>query len=410
MATPHQTLLTQLRKKGYRTGVISDFVGDIFSRQELGFEEVQVPRFTLKSTVKLGNYTLHYHLVPYLSGPFTGTRMFPFLKVWERLTDPMPLTDEALRWISNGDGRPFCLVIFYSTPHFPYASPYPYYQRHTADDYDGPSRYLKTSWNEAGKPSDAENKQIVGLYNSAVEATDDAIGKLLNQLDGWGLMTNTHVILTADHGEHLYEGALGIGHGDHLHGAGALRIPMTIKRAGQTKHRTVSNPVRSLDLAPTLLDLVSAPKIPNASGQSLLTLIEGKERIEDPPIFFETGLWFVNPEAEVMNNKVIQFADGFGAYDVDPKTSEIFFSPKFEKDFLVAKHRAILHEGLKLIYIPTRHGVEWSLYDIQKDPEEKVDLIKRRPDDAKRLKTMLFQWMLEDPQMNRQGDFVVPKT
>jgi hypothetical protein len=127
-----------------------------------------------------------------------------------------------------------------------------------------------------------------------------------------------------------------------------------------------------------------------------------------PPIFFETGLWFVQPEAEVLENRTIAFADGFGAYLTDEHTHEIYFDPAYDNDFLVAKHRAVIAEGHKLLYIPTRRGVFWELYDIEADPEETRNVLEEKPLIAARLRMELRKWMLSDPGMQPLGDYVVP--
>ena len=412
LAEPRDTLIKELRRQGYRTAVVSDFAGDVFSRMDFGFEDVRVPRFTLRSNVELGGWKLHYHLLPYLTNVLGGSRTFPILKLWERLADPYALTDEALDWIAQGDGRPFALLIFYSTAHFPYSAPYPHYGLYRDPSYDGPSRYHKAAWTNSDRaPGEDEQRQIVALYDGGLHAADDAIGRLLTQLRGWGLFERSHIVVTADHGENLYEPGLGIGHGDHLRGSVSMKVPLLLHPATFSPvRRDVGRPVRSIDLAPTLLDYLGLPPLPGQSGQSLRPIAEGQPRAEDPPIFFETGLWFINPEAAVLKDHMIHFMQGLtGAFRVTPDSHEIFFDPTLEDEFLTAKHRAILYDGYKLLYIPTRHGVDWELYDVANDPNETDNLITKRADVADDLKRRLKAWMLADPHMVEQGDYVVPR-
>ncbi|MBT9559636.1 MAG: sulfatase-like hydrolase/transferase [Myxococcales bacterium] len=411
LAVRRHTVIDELAARGYRTAVISDFAGDIFSRIELGFEEVRVPRFTLWSNVALGGFKLHHHILPYLLSVLGSTKQFPILKLWERLADPSLVTREVWDWIANGDGRPFALVVFYSGAHFPYAAPYPYYQEGTAAAYDGPSRYHKAAWVDADHaPGAEEQAQAVALYRGALRGTDAAIGTLLDRLDGAGLMAQTSIIVTADHGENLYESGFGIGHGDHLRGTVSSKIPLIVRpAAGKTawKPHRVPNTVRSIDLGPTLASLVGA-RLDKADGTSLLPLIEGRERLSDPPVFFETGLWFINPEAEVLKNRTLPFMQGFGAFAVAPDTKEIFLDPSLDDDFLVAKHRAVYHDGWKLMYVPTREKVLWELYDTKKDPFEEKDVASTHPEQVERLKPMLREWILRDPALRPQGEWFVP--
>jgi arylsulfatase A-like enzyme len=411
LAVRRHTVIDELAARGYRTAVISDFAGDIFSRIELGFEEVRVPRFTLWSNVALGGFKLHHHLMPYLLTVLGSTKQFPILKLWERLADPALVTREVWDWIARGDGRPFALVVFYSGAHFPYAAPYPYYQEGTTAAYDGPSRYHKAAWVDADHaPGAEEQAQAVALYRGALRGTDAAIGTLLDRLDGAGLTNETSIIVTADHGENLYESGFGIGHGDHLRGTVASKIPLIVRpAAGKTtwKPRRVPNTVRSIDLGPTLASLVGA-RLEKTDGTTLLPLIEGRERLSDPPVFFETGLWFINPEAEVLKDRTLPFMQGFGAFAVAPDTKEIFLDPSLDDDFLVAKHRAVYHDGWKLMYVPTREKVLWELYDTKRDPFEEHDVASKYPEQVERLKPMLREWILKDPALRPQGDWFVP--
>ncbi len=434
LATPRESLISALRRAGYRTGVVSDFAGDIFSRIDLGFESVRVPRFTLWSNVALGGWKLHHHLLPYLLEILGGPRRFPTLKLWERLADPESLTEEALDFLAagasdtegpNGEPRPFALVVFYSAAHFPYASPYPDYKRFTDPSYAGPSRYNKTAWVDSSTaPGADEQRQIVALYDGALHATDRAMGRLLRNLSEHGLLERSHVVVTADHGENLYERGLGVGHGDHLRGSESLRIPLLLRPA--TFHpvrRVVPNAVRSIDIVPTLLDYVGLPELPGQSGRSLKPLVDaaastrtsgaperrGAHASDDPPIFFETELWFINPEAEVLNGRQLRFSKGFEAFRTTEDTHEIYHDPKYDRMLLVAKHRAVLDDGYKLIYVPLRKGVSFELYDVETDPNETTDLVGTRPDVARELQRTLRDFLLSDPTMIEQGDWVVPR-
>ena len=411
LAVRRHTVIDALAKRGYRTAVISDFAGDIFSRIELGFEEVRVPRFTLWSNVALGGFKLHHHLMPYLLTVLGDTKQFPILKLWERLADPALVSREVWDWIASGDGRPFALVVFYSGAHFPYAAPYPFYQEGTAAGYDGPSRYHKAAWVDADHaPGAEEQAQAVALYRGALRGTDTAIGTLLDRLTATGLMDETNIVVTADHGENLYESGFGIGHGDHLRGSVSSKIPLIVRPAvgmAEWKPRRVPNTVRSIDLGPTVASLVGA-RLPNPDGTSLLGLVQGRERLSDPPVFFETGLWFINPEAEVLKNRTLPFMQGFGAFAVDPDTKEIYLDPSLDDDFLVAKHRAVYHDGWKLMYVPTREKVLWELYHSVNDPLEEHDVASKHPDQVERLRPMLRDWILKDPALRPQGEWFVP--
>ena len=75
----------------------------------------------------------------------------------------------------------------------------------------------------------------------------------------------------------------------------------------------------------------------------------------------------------------------------------------------VAKHRMIRDARFKLIYAPTRMGVKYMLFDTQADPMETRDVAALHPSDLARLKSELWQWMLQDRDMVERGGYLVPR-
>ncbi len=71
------------------------------------------------------------------------------------------------------------------------------------------------------------------LYDGSVEAFDSAAGRILDYLKKRGCLDNTIVIITADHGESLYENNWHIGHGERLRGEQTLNVPLMISFPGK---------------------------------------------------------------------------------------------------------------------------------------------------------------------------------
>ena len=148
----------------------------------------------------------------------------------------------ARRWLEEQDGRTFLWLHLYD-PHFPYAPPAPFDTRFAADPYHG-----------------------------EVAETDDSLAPLLDPLlkardDG-----RTLVVLTSDHGESLGD------HEEETHGIFAyeatLRVPLILFQPGLGP-RVVEQPVRHVDLLPTILDALEVPPPPGVPGTSLLPLAWG---------------------------------------------------------------------------------------------------------------------------------------
>ena len=126
------------------------------------------------------------------------------------------------------DGAPWFAWVHLYEPHFPYAPPEPFASRYRGAPYLG-----------------------------EVAAADAALGPLLQPiLDAPG-GRDTLVVLTADHGESLGE------HGEMTHGLFAyeatLRVPLILYPPRLLAARAVAEPVRHVDILPTILDAIGAP-------------------------------------------------------------------------------------------------------------------------------------------------------
>lgn len=406
LARSRTTLASLLRSNGYRTAVISDFAGDIFSRIDAGYQDVRVPRFSLRQMIQLTSLKLHAQLLPY-AVDVIGPRYFPVLKGFERLADPRWLTDDAIGWLRRRpSGRPFFLTLFYSTPHFPFSAPYPYYRAYTDDGYAGINKYHKAHFGK--RPSDADVRRIRQLYDGCVWSVDREIGRLLAYLDEAGLREQTAIVLIADHGENLYERDYGVTHGEHLFGEYTIRIPMVLDFPGAPgRGKRIEEIVRNIDLTPTLLDLMGLRSPVKMDGVSLRPLLEGKPLALSA--FVETGILFPATEMGELQAKTIRYTRHFEQFDYDQQTTEFFMRPSFEADLLLAKQRAVITGRYKLLYVPQRSGVDWFLFDLKDDPDESVNLVRTQPSLFGEMRRQLTRWVLTDPLMTVQGEFYIPR-
>ena len=143
-------------------------------------------------------------------------------------------------------GRPFFLWVHLYDPHEPYRPPRPFRDMFADRPYDG-----------------------------EIAFDDSVVAAIMDRLDRLALLGSTAIAVVGDHGESLGE------HGEETHSMfvyeSVLRVPMIVWRPGRVPPRTVVRPlVRTIDLAPTLLDLVGAPALPGAAGRSLLPLLGGR--------------------------------------------------------------------------------------------------------------------------------------
>jgi arylsulfatase A-like enzyme len=121
------------------------------------------------------------------------------------------------------------------------------------------------------------HERAIRLYDAGIRETDDAIGKLLDGLERRGWLDNTVVVLTSDHGEAFRE------HGTTEHGWNlypeVYEVPLVLVWPGRIPGgKRIREQVRSIDIAPTLMELAGLPVPASFDGQSLLPLDAGERR------------------------------------------------------------------------------------------------------------------------------------
>ena len=110
-------------------------------------------------------------------------------------------------------------------------------------------------------------------YLAAIAYEDAQIARVVEYLDRRGLLDESLIVVTGDHGESLGE------HGEESHGIfvydEALRVPLIVRGPG-IEPRRVSAAVRLIDVMPTVLDFLGLP-IPSMQGVTLTRLMSGAE-------------------------------------------------------------------------------------------------------------------------------------
>ena len=176
-------------------------------------------------------------------------------------------------WLDDVSDERFFAYVHFREPHFPYNPPAPFDTRFSpAEPFpegmaDAKVVEAMNARVAAGEPLDAATlARVRGLYDANLAYVDDLVGKLLRQLDERGLGDNTIVILTADHGEALFEHGF-LGHNTQLYEE-SIRVPLIMKIPSVAPRR-VDNVVELVDLAPTILELAGMHAT-DMQGKSLL--------------------------------------------------------------------------------------------------------------------------------------------
>jgi arylsulfatase A-like enzyme/tetratricopeptide (TPR) repeat protein len=173
--------------------------------------------------------------------------------------------DRLLAWLRDyaaqkNATRPFFVWLHLYDPHSDYNPPEPFHSQYAGHLYDGEVAYV-----------------------------DSQLARLFDYLRNAGLYDRALIVLLSDHGESLGE------HGEDEHGFfvynSTLRVPLIFKLPrGQAVPRVVPSPVGTIDVAPTLLELLRLrdPLSRQFQGISLASLLLGKPAPSERPVYAET--------------------------------------------------------------------------------------------------------------------------
>jgi arylsulfatase A-like enzyme len=187
---------------------------------------------------------------------------------------------QTLEALDRLKDKQFILTSSFHCPHVPITPSEPYASMYTAEEMRTHASLLDKKENspyhtgESEPPyNDSEKVQyMVANYYAFVTEIDAWIGKILAKLDEYKLTDNTLVIFVSDHGEML--GAHGL-RGKFNFYEESVRVPFIVRYPGKIKPgQTISTPVSTLNIFPTILDYAGVKNIPT-DGYSLKGVMEG---------------------------------------------------------------------------------------------------------------------------------------
>ncbi|MGH9322289.1 MAG: sulfatase [Vicinamibacteria bacterium] len=190
------------------------------------------------------------------------------------------LTDRAIQWLDRRDPQqPFFLYLHYSDPHAPYRPEEDRWREFV--DTRNPPDEPPSIYPPGSTPLPPEQyAALVARYDAEIAYFDHHFGRLLTHLNELGLYNSSLIFFTADHGEEFFEhGAWG--HGHTLYNE-LLRIPLIVKLPNhRAEHRGALDArlASSMDVLPTIRDVLGANWAANWSAPSLLSEIDDRRSV-----------------------------------------------------------------------------------------------------------------------------------
>jgi arylsulfatase A-like enzyme len=202
-------------------------------------------------------------------------------------------TDRVMRsgieWIGAHEDEPFFVYLHVLDPHSPYHAPPPFDELFwkgppppnmapmTKLDVAGQWKYLLSLGREH-PVEDEDLEWMLAMYDSEIAYVDHWVGALSRTLQEKGLSGKTLLVLVSDHGESFREHQV-FGHGQRLWNP-ELHVPLVLVHPGWfPDQERVATPVGTMDLYPTLAELIGLELPPHVQGRSLMVQIPNPEPI-----------------------------------------------------------------------------------------------------------------------------------
>jgi len=399
-------LAALLRERGYDTAAIGDWCAGYYEIMPLGFEHVSVSSFDNFRIYMSQAVVMAHFVVPLYFDNSLGYRMFPQIQSFAQFVTPKVVTDRVERRLETVAKlrKPFFWHVFYSCNHLPYRSREPYVSMFARRDYRGPNKNgvafdvdsfiggtdLESKWKAL---PEREVRQIRALYDGCTRQFDDCVGKILAALERNGLADDTIVIITADHGDDLYEPGVTLGHGLTFNGGlQANRVPLIVHVPGAPP-KVVAQGVRLIDVVPTLADFTDLEKSTTWQGRSFAGWIRGGEAPVDRPFYGETGFPFIQFGVPGIERPKLPPMDEMTWIDED-YNYQFVLKPEYRERLVQAKQRCLATRDWKLVCTPTASGGRhFGLFHLAGDPHGETDLAASRPEVLAPMRAALERWM-----------------
>ena len=407
------------RQAGYHTSAISDWAGSDLGKFPLGFESLDLSQdqWNLKYLIRQGPKDLRLFLSLFTHNHF-GKTLLPeiyYLAGVPLGSDLGRATRTKLSMLARNE-KPFLLNVFMATTHPPFGSEFPYYTLFSDPNYAGESKFvmarLTDPFDIIRRQGDSRKEfdldQVIALYDGCVKNFDTEVERILNHMRACKLEDNTIVVIYSDHGMEFFEHNTW-GQGNSVIGDYSPRVPLIIsgpdiKQEGNLRREIV----RSIDIAPTLLDMAGLAIPASMEGISLSSYLRGDPASGERSAYNETGLWLTDLPGTSPEH--LRYPDIFELLTIpDHSLGTMAIKAKYQDIIVEAKDRMVRTSRWKLVYQPMREGANYFLFDVIADPDCRQDVASKYPEVAQKLKMQLISWMTQDSDRIWRGEHLMLK-
>ncbi len=305
-------------------------------------------------------------------------------RIAEEHSDTAYLTNEAIRFMRETTDRPWMLHLSYWKPHLPFSVSEPYHSMYDPEKVPMPKLNkdellhkppLQKIFREERRGNyvadEALLKKIRAVYYGMITQLDTHLGRLFNYMKQIGVLDNTLIVFTSDHGEYL---------GDHhmiekeLFYEQAIHVPLVMRLPDliPAQHQ-VSEFIELIDILPTLMDACQFNIPPAIEGQSFIPLLKGET---------------VECKKEV-----------YAEWDFQ------YYHCRHQLELKADECKAIMVRNERWKYVHYNHQ-PCELYDMLNDPDEFYNLAENRhyQEVVRELQLNILNWRMRKEDKEPQAD------
>ncbi len=193
------------------------------------------------------------------------------------------LTDRAIDFIDENSDDPFYCVVSIPDPHTPDQALGKYSTMYTDMKFEFPKTYQKSApegtpaWRQPDGKANKITKMNLAQYFGMVKHIDDCVGRMIDKLESEGVLENTIIVFTSDHGEMMGEfGRMNKGVIQEASSRVAFIMSHGIeaKKPLVPRGKVVNLAANTADWMPTFLSLCGA-ECPKVMGRDLTPILDG---------------------------------------------------------------------------------------------------------------------------------------
>lgn len=277
---------------------------------------------------------------------------------------------EALRFIANGDDRPFFLFCSFVKPHPPYDPPAPYDSMYDVVVLPGPAAHeselttkpqsVRLRMDPDGTADRISWMESARRYYGLISLVDRAVGVIVSALHEHRQAEKALVLFTSDHGELLGDHFV---KGKELFYDASASVPMILCGPGVCRGGLSTVLAGHVDILPTLLDIAGIDTLRRCDGRSLAGVLA------DPRSQIDRQVLFAELHRGTRTDDGVRWIGD--AMAVDRRYKYIYHANAWESD-----HR------------------EQELYDLSADRKELYDIADAHPGICRRMRDAVLQWMV----------------